>query len=231
MTGWALRDKDSRELMDDPSCDPVRLERTYRQFTVVNRWVSGWRRVYRGRIRPLLHPHRTTTLLDIGFGGGDVPRALAGWARRDGLRLDVTGIDPDDHALDHVETLPPSDVRFERASSADLVARGARFDIVTSNHLLHHLDAAQLDGLLRDSVALSRTLVVHNDLARARLGHAFWAAATWPVARRSFLHQDGLLSIRRSYTAAELAAVAPAGWTVTSMFPQRLLLTHEGGDR
>lgn len=231
MTGWAVRDTDSRELMDDPACDPVRLERTYDQFTVVNRWVSGWRRVYRGRIRPLLHPHRTTTLLDIGFGGGDVPRALAGWARRDGLRLEVTAIDPDDHALDHVAALPPSDVRYEKASSADLVARGARYDIVTSNHLLHHLDAAGLTELLADSVALSRELVVHNDLARARSGHAFWAAVTWPLARGSFLHQDGLLSIRRSYTSAELVAVVPAGWHVRSMLPQRLLLTHDEGSR
>lgn len=228
MSGWAVRDLESRELMDDPLCDSARLERTYRQFRTVNRAVSGWRRVYRTLLRPRLHRHRPTTLLDIGFGGGDIPRAIARWARRDGLRLDITAIDPDARALDHVGRLPPTAVRYEMASSADLVARGDRFDLVTSNHLLHHLEPRQLDDLLADSAALSRSLVVHNDLARARLGHAVYAAATRPLARGSFLHQDGLLSIRRSYRRDELRAVAPAPWRVTAMFPQRLLLTLEG---
>ena len=75
-----------------------------------------------------------------------------------------------------------------------------------------------------DSQALARRLVVHNDLSRGRAGYGFYAVATVPFARGSFIHQDGLLSIRRSYRRAELQAVVPPGWQVRSMFPQRLLL-------
>ncbi|WP_433796766.1 class I SAM-dependent methyltransferase [Actinoplanes sp. CA-252034] len=229
--GFARRDTESQELMDAADCDPDRLERTYRQFRVVNGLVSGWRRVYRRWIRPRLDAHRPTTLLDIGFGGGDISRALAGWATRDGLLLDVTAIDPDERALRHVRGLPAAGVRFERATSADLVARGERYDVVVSNHLLHHLDTDALAALLADSRALSRGLVVHNDLSRGRLGYGLYAVATLPFARRSFIHQDGLLSIRRSYRSPELRAAVPAGWRVRPMFPHRLLLTHEGEHR
>lgn len=222
------RDTGSLELMDDPACDPVRLERTYRQFATVNRLLSGWRRVYRQWLRPRLDPERPTTLLDIGFGGGDIARALTLWAARDRLPLRTTAIDPDERALRHVRGLPAAGVRFERASSADLVARGERYDLVISNHLLHHLDAAALAGLLADSATLARELVVHNDLSRGRAGYGPYAVATLPFARRSFIHQDGLLSIRRSYRRAELQAAVPPGWRVRSMFPQRLLLTREG---
>jgi 2-polyprenyl-3-methyl-5-hydroxy-6-metoxy-1,4-benzoquinol methylase len=226
--GLARRDTASRELMDDPGCDPERLERTYHQFTAVNRLVSGWRRLYRRRIRPRLDARRPTTLLDIGFGGGDIVRALAGWAARDGLLLRATAIDPDERALRHVRRLPDAGVRFEQASSADLVARGDTYDLVVSNHLLHHLDAGELAALLTDSLTLSRGLVIHNDLARGRAGYGLYAAATRPFAGGSFVHQDGLLSIRRSYRRAELLAAVPPGWQVTPMFPQRLLLTREG---
>jgi 2-polyprenyl-3-methyl-5-hydroxy-6-metoxy-1,4-benzoquinol methylase len=229
--GLARRDTESLELMDDPGCDLDRLERTYRQFTAVNRLVSGWRRLYRRRIRPLLDADRPTTLLDVGFGGGDISRALARWAARDRLLLRTTAIDPDGRALRHVRRLPDAGVRFEQASSADLVARGDRYDVVISNHLLHHLDAGELSALLADSRALSRRLVIHNDLARARAGYGLYAAVTLPFARRSFVHQDGLLSIRRSYRPAELRAVVPPGWRVTPMFPQRLLLESERDDR
>lgn len=225
-TGLARRDTVSQEFMDAPDCDLDRLERTYRQFRTVNRLVSGWGRVYRRLIRPRLDTHRPTTLLDIGFGGGDISRALTGWAARDGLLLATTAIDPDERALRHVRRLPTAGVHFERASSADLVARGDRFDVVISNHLLHHLDPAALAALLADSRALSRGLVVHNDLSRRRAGYGFYAAVTLPFARRSFIHQDGLLSIRRSYRPAELRAAVAPGWRVRPMFPQRLLLTY-----
>ncbi len=40
-------------------------------------------------------------------------------------------------------------------------------------------------------------------------------AATWPISRTlladSFIREDGLISIRRSYTVAELTAIAPTG--------------------
>ncbi|WP_433833598.1 class I SAM-dependent methyltransferase [Actinoplanes sp. CA-015351] len=229
--GFTRRDTASTEFMDDPGCDPERLERTYQQFRTVNRLVSGWRRIYRQWIRPRLDTGRPTTMLDIGFGGGDISRALAGWAARDGLALRTTAIDPDERALRHVHRLPAAGVRFEQASSADLVARGDRYDLVISNHLLHHLDTGELAALLADSEALSRRLVVHNDLSRARVGYGLYAVATLPFARRSFIHQDGLLSIRRSYRRAELQAVVPQGWQVRPMFAQRLLLTHEGEQR
>ncbi|NQX28424.1 methyltransferase domain-containing protein [Microbacteriaceae bacterium VKM Ac-2854] len=209
--------------MDDPECDPARLDRTYAQFRTVNALVSGWRRVYRSRLRPRLERDRENTLLDIGFGGGDVPRALAGWARRDGFALQVTAIDPDPRAHAFVSAQPPTPgVHFERASSAEL---DGRFDLVTSNHVLHHLDPAGLDELLADSERLGR-YCVHNDLARSRVAYSAYSVATRPLRRGSFLHDDGALSIRRSFTAAELRAAAP-GWRVETLAPYRLLLSHE----
>lgn len=229
--GLAQRDTESRELMDDPDCDLARLERTYGQFTTVNRLVSGWRRIYTKRIRPRLAPDRLTSLLDIGFGGGDIPRRLTSWAKRDGLLLQATAIDPDPRAIDYVRRLPDDGVRYEQASSADLVARGDRYDLVISNHLLHHLDARALSALLGDSLALSRGRVIHNDLSRKYTGYAVYAVAALPFSRGSFVRQDGLLSIRRSYRRHELQEAVPPGWRTEPAFPQRLLLTREGADR
>lgn len=217
-----------RERMDDPNCDLPSLERTYVQFGAVNALVAGWRRVYRRELRPHLPPGRTLTLLDIGCGGGDVARHLARWARRDGRRLRVTGIDADERAVAYAMGLPADpDVTFRRALSGDLVGEGQSFDFVISNHLLHHLTDAELGALLRDSEALCQVRVVHSDLARHPLAYrAFSAGAR--LFRGSFIREDGLLSIRRSFAAPELAALAPPGWRVRPLFPFRLLLTYPG---
>ncbi|WP_255354541.1 methyltransferase domain-containing protein [Frigoribacterium sp. Leaf186] len=224
------RGTDLVELMDDPDCDLTLLNATYRAFPVVNGLVAGWRRVYRRRLRPLLSTSRTTRLLDLGSGGGDLARALAGWARRDGLALDVVAVDPDAraHAFSASRPTPPG-VEFRRASSSELVAAGETFDVVVSNHVLHHLDDAARAAVLDDSTHLATRLAVHADIERGRGAYLAYRAATRPWRSRSFVHVDGLLSIRRSFTAPELAAVAPAGWRVVRQRPYRLLLVHEPG--
>ncbi|RAN71945.1 methyltransferase [Bacillus sp. SRB_336] len=221
---------DAVEDMDRPDCDAVRLERTYAQFPLVNAVVSGWHGAYRRRIRPLLSPATATTLLDIGCGGGDIARKLAGWAARDSLLLDITAIDPDQRALDFATSRSPHPrLAFRRAFSADLVGEGASFDLVISNHMLHHLTPAELQGLLADSEVLARRAVIHSDIARSPAAYVLFGAGTAPFFPGSFIRRDGLTSIRRSYTAAELRAVVRPGWSVRSERPFRTLVQFTPG--
>ena len=220
-----VRAHDAVEIMDSPQCDPAMLTRTYQDFRVVNAVVSGWWGIYRRSIRPDLSTTTESTLLDVGSGGGDVSRALARWAVRDGLRLSVTGIDPDARAhLFATSHSKQTGLTFRRALSSELVTEGVRFDFVVSNHVLHHLSVDELQGLLLDSQALARRRVLHADLERSKLAYLGFAAVTRPFFRHSYIRPDGLTSIQRSYTANELRAAVPAGWTVARGLPSRLEL-------
>ena len=224
----SLRERavDAVEVMDDPDCDAETLRRTYANFTYVNAVVSGLRHTYRHDIRPRLSADVPGTLLDIGSGGGDVARSLARWAARDGLLLEITAIDPDARAHDYATSQPAlPGLVFRQARSAELVAAGERFDIVLSNHVLHHLGGAELGALLVDSERLSRGIVLHGDIERHPLAYLGFAVGTWPFFRRSYIRADGLTSIRRSFTWRELAAVAPPGWAVRRERPYRLILS------
>ncbi|WP_341395748.1 class I SAM-dependent methyltransferase [Arthrobacter sp. G119Y2] len=228
----AERDPAAVEEMDRPDCDPEKLRRTYAQFWLINSVVSGWRRNYVRYLRPQFDSGRTNTLLDIGSGGGDVPRMLARWARRDGLRLEITGIDPDPRAHAFASSRPAlPGLSFRRAFSSELVAEGRTYDVVISNHVLHHLTDGEFSVLLADSEVLGRRLSLHGDIERSRWGYALFSAGTLPFFPGSFIRQDGLTSIRRSYTAAELAAVAPPGWRCLQQRPwQNLLMRTTPGD-
>ncbi|MET3204869.1 class I SAM-dependent methyltransferase [Arthrobacter sp. UYEF13] len=221
------RAADAVEMMDLPDCDPTKLELTYRQFELVNRLFSGWRQLYCNELRPLLSHDSETTLLDIGCGGGDLARQLALWSARDKLLLDVTGIDPDARAYSYSSRRPHHvSVRFRQADSAHLVREGRRFDVVISNHVIHHLQPADLAQLLADSQALARRISVHNDLRRSIAAYALFSLAALPF-RGSFIRKDGLTSIRRSYTPAELIAAAPPGWHVERRSPFHQVLLHD----
>ncbi|MFU8947787.1 class I SAM-dependent methyltransferase [Mycetocola zhadangensis] len=216
-TGW-LRARDTvvTERMDDPDCDLPTLFRTYAQFPVVNGIVAGWAITYRTEIRPRLTGTQHT-LLDIGAGGGDVARSLVRLARRDGITLSVTAIDPDPRAAAYVRSLPAHDgVVYRQCTSSELVEEGAQFDVVISNHVLHHLSAMELGAVLADSEKLTTGIAIHSDIRRTRLGYVLYGAVTALLFRRSFVREDGLISIRRSFLPSELRGVLPSRWRVRS---------------
>lgn len=221
------RASEARERMDDPSCDERELYNTYARFPVVNALVACWQRVYRDELRPQLSGEVARSLLDIGCGGGDLSLRLARWAARDGLRLHVTGIDTDPRAIAYArERSSAYGVQYRCVSSAELLREGQRFDFVVSNHVLHHLSEAKLPGLLQESALLARMKVLHNDIERHPLAYLSFALVSWPFFRGSYIRADGLTSIRRSYSRAELKRLAPPGWQARRLFPFRNLLVY-----
>lgn len=224
---------DAVEEMDRPDCDPRKLNRSYGRFPVVNRAVSGWRGIYKDLLRPVLAASPSPSLLDIGCGGGDVVRWIEKRAAKDGLKVRITAIDPDERAFRFaVRARTSANIAFRQAFSSELLAEGQTFDVVISNHVLHHLRPDEFQGLLKDSERLCRRLVVHNDIERSPIAFCLFGAGAWMLGIGSYIWRDGLTSIRRSYTAPELRSVAPPGWTVERRNPFRnlLLFQAEGAD-
>lgn len=224
----ARRDVDAREIMDDPDCDLDRLHNTYRQFRFVNVISrTGW--IYRRWIKPTMkmQPEQAFSLLDVGFGGGDISLNLARRANRGGLRLSVTGIEIDRRAYDYVQMLErPENVTFRIVDIHALAESGEQFDFLISNHMVHHLDYEQLGQMLKDAARICKRFVLFIDLKRSDLAYALFAAAARPLFHDSYIAHDGLASLRRSYTFSELKSIAPPGWEVRRLFPFRLVLSH-----
>lgn len=227
----AQRDELLTEVMEGPDCDPEKVRRTLRRFRVMNRFVSRWGSVYRAHLRPVFRElsgstarDRPIRVLDIGCGGGDVLRRIMRMARRDGFEIEAIGIDPDSRAIDVAEAgRQIAGLSFRRSLSRELVEQGMTFDVVISNHLLHHLDDVELADFIHDSEVLAGSLCVHSDIRRGRTAYVLFSIAALSLAPGTYLRVDGLRSIRRSYRTDELHARLPRQWSTEPIGPFRLL--------
>lgn len=226
----AERDTELRELMDDPNCDLAQLRATLRRFGIVNQLVAGWGAVYRQTLRPTLAQlGRPARILDLGCGGGDLIASLSHLAQRDGFAVDWLGIDPEPTAIAVAQAREKlHGVHYRLAESSQLLAEGESFDVVVSNHVLHHLDSRALSIFAAHSLALSSGIVLHSDIERGRLAYALYNIGITPLAPGTFLRTDGLRSIRRSYRADELASALGQPWRVHRPGRFRLLASAAG---
>lgn len=223
------RNTELKERMDSLDCNPVKLRNTYRQFRWINLFLSRWNALYKNEIRPVLElQNGTATLLDIGFGGGDIPIHLNELAKKDGYHLNITAIETDKRSVEYVRSLnTASNIKFAYKHSKELVEQGQKFDFVISNHLLHHLNKSTLQSICDVAEQLAIKKVIFNDLSRSDVAYSFFYASSHLLFWNSFISYDGLISIKRSYTFQELTDLAPSGWKVQKHFPYRLILIFE----
>lgn len=223
----STRNTEIIEQMDDPNCDLRLLNNTYESFSSINRLIGGWRKIYRRKIRPLAeNSTNPITILDIGCGGGDILRLLNSYLKKDGIAASFTGIEPDPRAIDFANSQPqPDHIRFRKTTSTELAKSGDMFDIVLTNHVVHHLDQNELEQICNDADQLSRRLALFSDIERSDIGYGIFRTLAPLFFRDSFIAEDGATSVRRSYTLSELRETLPEPWKVERMFPYRLIAT------
>lgn len=223
------RNEKLTEQMDQPDCDLELLFNTYRQFSTINRLISGWQLIYRKFIRTVISDRdQTYSILDIGCGGGDIIRLLDKLTKKEGFTVNFTGIDPDERAVQYLaEKEWPANITFLQTTSSELAQKKREFDIVISNHLMHHLIEAELAALCEDAEKLASKRVLFNDIERSDIGYASFRTFAPLIFRNSFIVEDGLTSVKRSFRKQELRQLLPAEWQVHRQFPFRLLAVFD----
>jgi ubiquinone/menaquinone biosynthesis C-methylase UbiE len=227
------------ERMDEPGVDRRELAVSLDDLRRVNRWLGGTRVLlhHLGRLAARSGAVELT-VLDVATGSGDIPLAVARWARGRGLRVRVVATDAHAGTLalarEHAGRDP--DVRVEHADALALPYADGEFDFALCSTALHHFDDDGAVRVLRELWRVARRGVVVNDLRRSRpalLGARLLAATVW--RRHPVTRHDGPLSVRRSFTPGELlelgrrAGMAEA--RVYTHLPFRLALVAERAAR
>jgi SAM-dependent methyltransferase len=198
------------ELIDRPAPDPILLREELVVLEKANRR-GAHARVLKfldrflqpGRVGPL-------SVLDLGTGGADFPRAIAARARQRGLPVAITAVDRNPLVLGFAREWCREwpEIRFEQHDLLALPYPAESFDVVMCSNALHHFDTEDAVTILRRMQELARVGFLLNDLRRNWPAVRVMELAARAFIKSSMARQDAVLSCRAAFTVDELSALA-----------------------
>ncbi len=168
-------------------------------------------------------------ILDVGFGDGDMLRAIARWAAKRHVTVDLVGIDLNPNSAPTARAATPADmaIDYRTGDYADLA--NEPWDIILSSLVAHHMTHDQLVAFLAFMDRHARAGWFINDLHRHRFAYMGYPLLAGLMRWHPIVRHDGRLSIARSYRPAEwppiLAEAYISGSRVQRQFPFRLCIS------
>ncbi|MGB3795052.1 MAG: methyltransferase domain-containing protein [Alteraurantiacibacter sp.] len=220
--------RDTRELMDDQALPECVYRSVLADLARVSRLTFGYRptldflnRAVKGR--------KKITLLDVGFGQGDMLREIARWAENKGIEAKLVGVDlnPRSQAAAREATPPEMPIVYRTGDYADLM--DTKWDFIISSLVAHHMTHEELILFLRfmDSEAQVGWFV--NDLHRHSISYFTYPVLSQLAGLHRIVRMDGQTSIARSFRPEEweemLSDAKVTGARVQRKFPFRLCVS------
>jgi len=183
------------ELMDG-NCSYEDFRDCLRSLRSVNRWLLGYRPTMTWlKQLPLGRPD-PIHIVDVGCGGGDLLRQIAGWTRRRGIAVQLTGIDLNPYAARVAAESTPKELGITWVTGDAMTYRPERaIDIVVSSLLAHHLEDEEIVALLRWMEATAEVGWFINDLERSEWSSRMFGWVRW----HWLVRHDGPVSFRRAF--------------------------------
>ncbi len=192
----------AEEQMDAADLDPAVYAEVLNDLARVNRWTFTARPTL-SFLKRALGARAKFSLLDVGFGDGDLLRAVAGWAGKQGFEARLTGVDlnPKSSAVASAKTPDRFDIEYLTGDYLDHVDRG--FDFIVSSQVAHHMTRDQLQTFLHAMEAQARQGWQISDLHRHRFSYLGFPLLARIMGCHPIVRLDGQLSIARSFRPAE----------------------------
>jgi ubiquinone/menaquinone biosynthesis C-methylase UbiE len=204
-------DPNQPELIDRPDLDLDSLRHELAALEEANRRLGGHHLIVH-YLRQMLRrvSLKSITVLDLGTGVADIPRALVAWARARNLSISVTAIDGSPRVLEFARAACRDwpEISLEQHNLLALPHRPNTFDAVICSLALHHFERADAVKILGRVHEIARVSYIVNDLRRNWFSILATPILAGVVMRDEIVRQDAVASCRAAFSLAELRSMA-----------------------
>ncbi|HEY9402064.1 MAG TPA: methyltransferase domain-containing protein [Pyrinomonadaceae bacterium] len=221
------------EHLDKGDYTPEEYEGCLVELRRVNEWL-GDARALRASLVPEIERAglREFSLLDVGAGSGELLRVAAREARGRGWRAArLVGLELNERSARAIleESRGFREIVAVRGDAFHLPFADGAFDYVICSLFTHHFRDEGVVEILREFGRVARRRLFVIDLHRHALAYFLYTTLGRMFLRNRLIREDGALSIRRGFRAAELRRLAEAAELrhveVRRRFPFRLVLS------
>jgi len=191
--------RDLPELMDG-ACSYGDFHGCLRSLEQINRWLLGYRPTL-AWLKRLPHGSGDPVhIVDVGCGGGDLLRKIAGWARKRGTVVQLTGIDLNPFAARAAAESTPEELEIAWVTGNALEYRPRKpVHVVVSSLMAHHLEDEEIVALLRWMEATAQVGWFINDLERSQWSCRMFGWVERIAGWHKFVRHDGPVSFQRAF--------------------------------
>lgn len=185
------------------------LEKSHHDLELVNRYL-GDRRALLKHLSHQIKGMSEFSLLDIATGSADLPVTIVDWARKAKVTPAITAVDINELTLEvagkRTEAYPEISLQAGDAFALDFPDQS--FDIVLCCKTAHHFTNGETVQLIREMRRIARRGYILLDLRRSWIAYFLIYLITRLSGRNRVTCYDAPLSVLKSYTPQELAALA-----------------------
>lgn len=202
--------------MDDLTLASDALRQNLDELETINTWLGGYAPVLDAlaRLRLRFPAGRPLRVADLGSGGGDTLRHIARWARKNGVAVELTGIDANAFMLEYAAAKSAAypEISYRQVDIFSPEFRTESYDILTCSLFCHHFTDAELVPLLRQWHQQAGLAVVINDLHRHWLAYHSIRWLTRLLGGSYLVQHDAPMSVARAFRRPDwVALLAQAG--------------------
>lgn len=215
---WISKRSSLPELLDLPHDSYARdeLEGVLKDLAIVNCHLGNGRAI----LKHLAAMNAETaeegfTVLDVATGTADIPVIIAKWARQAGIRVGITAVDLDPLSINIARkgSEPYPEITLAVADGFALPFADQQFDYVLCSKTAHHFTEEAVVRMIKEFSRVARRGYVIVDLRRNWIAYILIYLLTRLFSRNRLTRSDGPLSVLKSFTPGELAALASRSGT------------------
>lgn len=195
------------EIMDEFDFKGEELKKVLRTIDKINTKLGG-HRVTRKGIQELLEnsSKKHLVIADLGCGSGDALRQISKWANKQGLNVQLIGIDANPYTIEIARewSRDYKNISYRAIDVFSEDFEDFEADIITCCLTLHHFDDQSIAKLLPILSEKASLVLVINDLHRHKLAYQLFKLYCSVFVNSDIARKDGLTSILRGFKSEDL---------------------------
>lgn len=205
------------ELMDDFKGSLVLLRTVFDDINRVNK-ILGGNHITVKAVAKLIseNPKEEYTIIDMGCGDGNMLREVAEYCQKQGVRVNLIGIDLNKGALQLAKEISAQydEIQYVHQDILKLDPSTLNCDILINTLTMHHFSDENMMIFLQKFIDLARIGIVINDLHRSTWAYYLFKLFSAIFIKTNTAKIDGLISISKAFIKSDLITYSKSFPTV-----------------